>query len=82
LSEAVECLSSASYPGEPIALTWAGQRRQVAVILKRWRTPEGIGFRVQTSDDLVLDLMYDIAGTWHIDPSPGSQFTVAAGRNP
>ena len=71
MSEAVECLSSASYPGEPLALTWDGQRRRVALILKRWRTPGGLHFRVRPSDELVFDLLYDTADNWHIEPSPG-----------
>jgi hypothetical protein len=82
VSEAVECLSSASYPGEPVALTWEAQRRQIAVILKRWRTPEGIHFRVRTSDGLILDLMYDTADNWHISLSPGGPLTTAAVGNP
>ena len=82
VSEVVECLSSASYPGEPIALTWDGQRRLISAVLGRWRTPDGIGFRVRTSEGLVFDLIYDTADCWHIEPSPGGQAAASPDRNP
>lgn len=76
MAEAVECLSSASYPGDPLAFSWQGQRREVQSILQRWRGPAGIGFRVRTksSNDLSrqyqdFELFYDAsADAWRVTP--------------
>lgn len=63
----VECLSSASYPGTPTALTWAGGRRIIERVIARSRNPQGYAFRVRTSDGLVFDLFYDeTTKTWQI----------------
>lgn len=75
MPEPVECLSSASYPGEPVALTWEGERRAVGAILDRWHSPEAIGFRVRTTDGLSFELAYDLsADAWRVTPStpPGN----------
>jgi hypothetical protein len=69
MPEPVECLSSPSYPGEPIALTWEGARRAVSAILDRWRSPEAIGFRVRTTDGLSFELDYDLSTeAWRVTP--------------
>jgi hypothetical protein len=76
MNEAVECLASASYPGDPVALTLQGQRREVEAILSRWRGPDGPGFRVRARSPepsggpgQVFDLIYDSgADTWRIVP--------------
>jgi hypothetical protein len=57
--DVVECRSSASYAGRPLAFSWQGQRLDVAEILSRWRTPTGLGFRVRTTQEQVFDLFYD-----------------------
>jgi hypothetical protein len=43
----VTCYSGHTYAQEPRAITWHGQHYEVKNILKRWRTPQGPGFRVQ-----------------------------------
>lgn len=69
MPELVECLSSPSYPGEPVALTWEGKRHVVDAILDRWRSPHAISFRVRTTDGLVFELAYDIAADgWRVIP--------------
>jgi hypothetical protein len=66
----VECRSESTYPEKPMAVTWDGLRREVEHILSRWRTPEGLHFRVQTTDGLTLELFYDVAADrWHITPT-------------
>ena len=82
MPELVECLSSPSYPGEPLALTWEGQRRAVEAILDRWRSPEAIGFRVRaTRDDDVFELVYDLAaGAWRLTLTPRPSPTGRGGQ--
>jgi len=71
MPDLVECLSSASYPGNPIFLTWDGERREVEAILDRWRAPGETGFRVRTNDGLALELIYsEAARAWRIGPLP------------
>ncbi len=55
----VICRSDSSYAERPIGLIWSGQRLEIQVIVDRWRTPEGKGFRVVTSDDQVFELFYN-----------------------
>jgi hypothetical protein len=43
----VECYSGYTYAQEPRAFTWHGQRYEVERVIKRWRTPQGPGFRVE-----------------------------------
>jgi len=68
----VECLSSSAYPERPLALTWDGQRLEVAAVLSQWRTPEALFFRVQTRDGRLFDLAFSLAGnSWQIQPISG-----------
>jgi hypothetical protein len=69
MPDIVECLSSASFPGDPIFFSWDGERREVETILDRWRAPGRTGFRVLTNDGLALALIYS-EGTkeWRIGP--------------
>jgi hypothetical protein len=65
--DTVECRASDSYPGTPIALMWEGVRREIDLILDRWRNPDGLGFRVRTTDSLTFELFYDInADAWRV----------------
>ena len=65
--DTVECLASDSYPGTPVAVIWAGARCEVDVILKRWRDPTGLGYRIRTTDGLTLDLYYVVhADAWRV----------------
>ena len=67
--DTVECRSDSEYAERPIALTWEGQRLEVAEVLARWRTPDERGFRVQTSDGQTFQLTYREAGDeWQIQP--------------
>jgi hypothetical protein len=43
----VECYSGYTYAQEPRAVEWHGQRYEVKRIARRWRTPQGPGFRVE-----------------------------------
>lgn len=55
----VECRSDAAYAERPLAFTWRGERREVAQVLDRWRSPAGKGFRLRTHDGGVFKLFYD-----------------------
>jgi hypothetical protein len=54
----VECHSGYTYGERPLAFTLEGRRHHVASIEDRRRTPEGIAFRVTTSDGEVFELTY------------------------
>ncbi len=45
----VECYSGYTYAQEPKVVEWQGQRYEVKRIVKRWRTPQGPGFRVEVA---------------------------------
>ncbi len=45
----VECYSGYTYAQEPRAFEWEGSRYQVERVVKRWRTPDGPGFRVEVA---------------------------------
>ena len=65
----VECLSSASYPGTPTAVTWDGERHIIGAIISRSQSPRGHIFRVRTTDGLVFELFYNNATqVWQITP--------------
>jgi hypothetical protein len=69
MEDSVECRSESSYPEKPVALTWEGGRREVDSILAQWRSPQGMHFRVRTTEGLVFELEYVIAtDAWHITP--------------
>jgi hypothetical protein len=50
LSVRVECYSGYTYAQEPRALDWQGQHYVVRRIVRRWRAPEGPGFRVEVTE--------------------------------
>ena len=65
----VECRSDSEYAGRPLALTWQGQRMEIAEILASWRGPNEKGFRVKTVDGAAFDLAYrEIPDEWHVQP--------------
>ncbi len=67
--QTVECRSSASYPGTPIALSWDDKRHVIAEVLSQWRAPQGVHFRVRTLQEQVFALFYDeAAAKWYIRP--------------
>jgi hypothetical protein len=64
----VECRSDSTYPERPVAVTWEGARHVVDTILSRWRTPEGIFFRIRTTDGLAFQFIYRIAtDAWEVE---------------
>ncbi len=65
----VECRSDSEYAERPLALTWNGQRHEVADILSSWRGPGEKGFRVKTSDGKIFELTYrEVPDEWKIKP--------------
>ena len=65
----VECHSGFSYAQRPIALQWEDNRYEVEAILSEWRTPEGKGFRVLTTDGREFELFYDEeTQSWTVNP--------------
>jgi hypothetical protein len=55
----VECVSSARYGDRPTAIVLDQERLPISQIIKHWRSPEGIYFQVQTTNDLAFELIYD-----------------------
>jgi len=69
MKDTVECRSESSYPEKPVAFIWEGTRHNVETILSRSRNPQGISFRVRTTDGLVFELGYSNAtDAWLITP--------------
>jgi hypothetical protein len=67
--DVVECRSDTEYAERPLALTWQGQRLEIAEILARWRGPNDKGFRVKTTDGRAFELTYrEVLDEWHIQP--------------
>ncbi len=65
----VVCRSDGEYAERPLALNWKGQRLDIARILARWRAPTEKGFRVQSVDGQIFELIYrEIPDEWHIHP--------------
>jgi len=70
MGDSVECRSESAYPEKPVAVNWEGARREVETILGRWRDPQGIHFRVRTTDRLVFELTYlSATDEWLIKPT-------------
>ena len=69
MSEAVACRSEGRYAERPTGFTWGTERLEVAQVLARWRFPQGLGFKVRTSDERLFELFYDqAADEWRITP--------------
>ncbi len=65
----VRCYAGTTYPERPESFEWEGVEKSVADILRRWRTPEALGFRVRTADGMVFDLIYDLrSDQWAVIP--------------
>lgn len=54
----VECYAGHRFASEPRAFEWQGQRWLIARVESTWRTPEGLGFRVQTDGGRRFELWY------------------------
>jgi hypothetical protein len=67
MSEAVVCHSDFTYAEKPVALTFQGQRLEIAALLAEWRTPDEKCFRVRTSDGRAFELSYRAsAAEWQV----------------
>jgi hypothetical protein len=63
----VECHSGHTYAGRPTALYWEELRLEVDEVLNSWHAPDGIRYRVVTTDGRVFELSYDqIEDEWDI----------------
>ena len=64
---AVECYSGHTYAQEPRAVVCQGRRHPVSLIERRWRTPEGPGFWVQTGSAGRFELQYfELEDRWSV----------------
>lgn len=64
---AVECYSGHTFAQEPRIVVWEGERYPVTSVERRWRTPEGPAFRVETELGGCFDLLYVEAGDrWRV----------------
>jgi putative sterol carrier protein len=69
MADIVECHSESEYAEQPVALTWDGQRLEVAEIVARWRTPGEKRFRVRASDGQAFELAYRLRDDeWRVHP--------------
>ena len=67
--DTVECRSDSEYAERPLALTWNGQRMEIAEILATWRGPGEKGFRIKTANGAAFELAYhEIADRWQVQP--------------
>ena len=65
----VECYSGHTYAQEPRAVVWQGRRTPVARIERRWRTPLGSAFIVETEAGIRFELHYgELEDIWTIRP--------------
>ena len=65
----VECHSGHSYPQRPTAFTYQDERREVEKVLIGWRSPEGIHFRVLTTEGEDFELSYFLeSDSWQVQP--------------
>jgi len=70
----VECYSGYTFAERPIAFLWDGRRHRVERVLKRWRSPDGPGFRVLTAAGAQFELIYGQArDEWTLYIPPGSE---------
>ena len=71
----MECYSGHTYAQEPRAVVWQGRRFPVAGIERRWRTPEGPAFRVETEQGIPFELHYsEREKVWAIEPMAELEF--------
>ena len=53
-------------------MVWQGRRLPVTHIERRWRTPGGPAFSVETEQGVSFELLYDeVNDLWAIQPHPG-----------
>ena len=56
---AVECYSGYSVNERPTAFIRAGRKYPIVRILRQWRSPEGLGFHVETLDGARYELTHN-----------------------
>ncbi len=54
----VECYAGHTYPTAPRAFVFRGRRRSVEQVIRTWRTPGAVWFRVRVEHDDVFTLVY------------------------
>jgi hypothetical protein len=54
----VECYAGHAYPTQPRAFTFRGARRTVEQVVRTWRTPDAVWFRVRTNRNELFTLAY------------------------
>ena len=65
----MECYSGHTYAQEPRAVVWQGRRFPVTHVERRWRTPEGPAFCVETEGGIPFELHYgELEDVWTIQP--------------
>jgi hypothetical protein len=63
----VECYSSSKYAERPTAFYWQEERLEISQVIKHWRTPIGVVFWVETTDDQQFELSYnESSDEWRI----------------
>ena len=68
-ADRVECYSGHTYPQEPRAVVWQGRHFPVARIERRWRTPGGPAFCIETETGILFELHYgELEKIWTIQP--------------
>lgn len=67
----VECYSGHIYAQRPTAFVWDEQRHKIERILEQWRSPDGPGFRVVTTDGVQVELNYhEMNDEWSLQLLP------------
>ena len=67
--DGVECYSGYTYPQEPRVVIWQGRRFPVTHIERRWQSPDGPAFCVETEPGIAFKLYYNkLERGWTIQP--------------
>ena len=67
--DGVECYSGYTYAEEPRVVVWQGHRFPVSRIERRWQSPDGPAFCVETEPGIPFELHYDkLERGWTIQP--------------
>ncbi|MCE5209552.1 MAG: hypothetical protein LLG42_14735 [Chloroflexi bacterium] len=71
----VECYSGSRYGEHPLAFVYEGRRYTIANIIRQWRMPEGLCFRILTQEEKpslegqLFDLIYlEYEDEWNVFP--------------
>lgn len=58
----VECYSGHTHAERPMAVYVNEKKHEVKNILKAWRGPDGMHYRLLLENDMEVEIMYDEAG--------------------